>query len=185
MIITVSGPHGTGKSTYAAHLARELGLRHISAGLLFRKLAKERHMSLEEFGQLALKDPSIDRLVDEETMKEAEKGGVVVDGQLSGWVLKEIADMRIYLTAPDNVRLERIAERDSITAGEARKQTFHRESVQSERYRKHYGFKVEDWSIYHLVVDTSLVPKEDTAKILLTAALAVKARKTGRDSKKP
>ncbi|HEY4823120.1 MAG TPA: AAA family ATPase [Candidatus Bathyarchaeia archaeon] len=185
MIITVSGPHGTGKSTYAVHLARELGLRHISAGLLFRKLAKERHVSLEEFGQLALKDPSIDRLVDEETMKEAEKGGVVVDGQLSGWVLKEIADMRIYLTAPDNVRLERIAERDNITAGEARKQTFHRESVQSERYRKHYGFKVEDWSIYHLVVDTSLVPKEDTAKILLTAALAVKARKTGRDSKKP
>lgn len=185
MIITVSGPHGTGKSTYAAHLARELELRHVSAGLLFRKLAKERHMSLEEFGQLALKDPSIDRLVDEETMEEAEKGDVVVDGLLAGWVLKEVADLRIYLTAPDNVRLERIAKRDNITPEEARKQTLHRESVQSERYRKHYGFKVEDRSIYHLVVDTSLVPEEDTAKILLTAALAVKARKARRDSKKP
>ncbi len=185
MIVTVSGPHGTGKSTYAAHLARELGIRHVSAGTLFRKLARERHLSLEEFGQLALKDPSIDRLVDEETMREAEKGNVVVDGQLAGWVLKDVADLRIYLTAPDDVRMERIAKRDNVAPDEAREQTLRRESVQSERYRSHYGFKVEDRSIYHLVVDTSILPKEDTAKILLTAALAVKNRGTKEKSGKP
>ena len=89
MIVTVSGPHGTGKSTYAAQLAKALGLRHVSAGLVFRRLAKERDVSLEEFGKIALKDPAIDRLVDAETMKEAEVGEVVVDGQLAGWVLKE------------------------------------------------------------------------------------------------
>jgi len=38
---------------------------------LFRRLADEKHVSLEAFGQLALKDPAIDRQVDEETMKEA------------------------------------------------------------------------------------------------------------------
>src|SRR5215510_3330761 len=101
MIVTVSGLHGTGKSTYAAHIAKGLGLRHVSAGVLFRRIARERHVSLEVFGKEALEDPSIDRLIDEETMKEAELGDVVIDGQLAGWVLKEKSDLRIYLTAPD------------------------------------------------------------------------------------
>ncbi len=185
MIITVSGPHGTGKSTYAAHLSKELGLRHVSAGFLFRKLAKERHVSLKEFGWLALKDPAIDRRVDEETRKEAEKGDVVVDGQLAGWVLKDVADLCVYLTAPENVRMERIAKRDNITVEDAWRETLRRESLQRKRYMQHYRFHVEDRSIYHLLVDTSLFPKEDTAKVLLTAALAVKAAKRGKRSKKP
>ncbi len=185
MIITVSGPHGTGKSTYAAHLAKALGYRHISAGLLFRKLAKEKGLSLEEFGELALKDPAIDRNVDDETMEEAERGNVVVDGQLAGWVLKEVADLRIYLTAPDNVRLERIAKRDRVGLEEARKQTWLRESVQGERYRSHYGLRVEDRSIYHLIIDTSLLTMEETAKILLIAAKAVEERQREGVTRKP
>ena len=176
MIVTVSGPHGTGKSTYAAQLAKGLRLRHVSAGLLFRRIAKERGVTLEEFGRIALEDPSIDRLVDEETMKEADKGEVVLDGQLAGWVLKERADLRIYLTAPDDVRLERIAKRDHLELEAAKRETSLRESVQSERYKRHYGLKVEERSIYHLVLDTSLLPMEDTARILLTTALAVKTK---------
>ena len=127
---------------------------------------------------MAAADPSIDRLVDERTMMEAERGDVVVDGQLAGWVLKEISDLRILLTAPLVVRLERIAARDRISLEEARRQTLHREAVQAERYRKHYGFSVDDWSIYHLILDTSFGSIEDTAKILLAAALTAKNAKT-------
>ncbi len=176
MIVTVSGPHGTGKSTYAAQLAKTLRLRHVSAGLLFRRIAKERRLTLEEFGKAALDDPSIDRLIDEETMKEAEKGEVVVDGQLAGWVLKEKADLRIYLTAPDVVRVARIARRDGLGSEEAKLQTMHRERLQIERYRRHYGLNVEDKSVYHLILDTSILPMEDTGRILLMTARAVKAR---------
>jgi CMP/dCMP kinase len=180
LIVTVSGPHGSGKSTYAAKLAGALGLRHVSAGMLFRKLADERKVSLEKFQELAAADPSIDRLVDERTMEEAERGDVVVDGQLAGWVLKEISDLRVLLTAPLVLRLERIAARDRISLEEARRQTLHREGVQAERYRKHYGFSVDDWSIYHLILDTSFGSIEDTAKILLAAALTAKNAKIGK-----
>jgi CMP/dCMP kinase len=182
--VTVSGPHGSGKSTYAAKLAGALGLRHVSAGMLFRKLADERKVSLEKFQELAAADPSIDRLVDERTMEEAERGDVVVDGQLAGWVLKEISDLRVLLTAPLVVRLERIAARDRISLEEARRQTLHREGVQAERYRKHYGFSVDDWSIYHLILDTSFGSIEDTAKILLAAALTAKNAKIGKTPEK-
>jgi CMP/dCMP kinase len=177
--VTVSGPHGSGKSTYAAKLAGSLDLRHVSAGLMFRKLSEERKISLEKFQELAAGDPNIDRLVDERTMAEAERGDVVVDGQLAGWVLKEISDLRVLLTAPLVVRLERIAARDHISLEEARRQTLHREGVQAERYRKHYGFSVDDWSIYQIILDTSFGSIEDTAKILLAAALTAKNARIG------
>jgi len=180
LILTVSGPHGSGKSTYAARLADSLGLRHVSAGVLFRSLAEERKVSLEEFQEIAAADPTVDRLVDDRTMREAERGDIVVDGQLAGWVLKEVSDLRILLTAPLVVRLERIAARDRVSLEESRRLTFHRERVQAERYRKHYGFSVDDWSIYHLVLDTSFGSIEDIAKVLLDAALTAKhAKKTG------
>jgi cytidylate kinase len=147
---------------------------------MFRKLADERRVSLEKFQEMAAADPSIDRLVDERTMAEAERGDVVVDGQLAGWVLKEISDLRVLLTAPLVVRLERIAARDDISLEEARRQTLHREGVQAERYRKHYGFSVDDWSIYHLILDTSFGSIEDTAKILLAAAITAKNTKIGK-----
>ena len=186
MIITVSGPHGTGKSTYAARLAQALRIRHVSAGALFRRIAKEKKISLEELGKKALEDPSIDKLVDERTIAEAEKGNVVVDGQLAGWILRDRADLRIYLTAPEDVRLERIAKRDKVAFQEARVQTEQRESVQRERYSRHYGFEVEDRSIYHLVLDTSLGSIQDTAKILVSAAIMVRrAKKAHRKSTKP
>jgi CMP/dCMP kinase len=179
MIITVSGPHGTGKSTYAARLARALRIRHVSAGVLFRKIAKEKNLSLEELGKLALRDASIDRLVDERTIREAKAGDVVVDGQLAGWMLRERADLRIYLTAPESVRLERIAVRDRVSLRVARSQTRQRETVQRERYLHHYGFQVDDVSIYQLVLDTSLGSIRDIEKVLIDTSLMV--RKTAKN----
>ena len=176
MIVTVSGLHGTGKSTYAAQLAKGLKLRHVSAGVLFRRIAEDRRVSLEDFGNAALEDPTIDRLIDEETMKEAEQGDVVIDGQLAGWVLKEKSDLRIYLTAPNDVRLTRIARRDGLELDEAKRQTVQREKVQLERYRRHYGLNVEDKSIYHLILDTSILSIGETAKVLLVTARGVRSR---------
>lgn len=177
MIITVSGPHGTGKSTYAARLATAFKIRHVSAGTLFRKIAKERNLSLEELGKNALENSSIDKLVDERTVSQARSGNVVVDGQLAGWMLKDTADLRIYLTAPDRIRLARIAKRDEIDVGEAEAQTRQRELAQTERYLKHYGIRVDDRSIYHLVLDTSLGSIDDTARVLVTAAQMVRKGK--------
>ena len=174
MIVTVSGLHGTGKSTYAARLAKALGLRHVSAGVLFRKIAREKQMSLEELGRVALTDASIDRLIDERTIREAKTGNVVVDGQLAGWMLKNRADLRIYLTAPESVRLERIAARDKVALRVAQSQTRQRESVQRERYLHHYGFHVDDLSIYQLVLDTSLGSIKDIERVLADTAVMVK-----------
>ena len=166
-VITVSGPHGTGKSTYAKALAKALGLRYVCAGDLFRELAKERKMTLQDFSRLAAKDQSIDVIIDERTKDEARKGGVVIDAQLGAWMVKALATARVLLVAPDAVRFKRIAERDRTTVSEAEKETVLRESIQKERYRKYYGVDVGDLSIYDLRIDTSLHSIEETKSIII------------------
>jgi cytidylate kinase len=166
LVVTISGLHGTGKSTYAKAIAESFNLRHVSAGHLFRKLAEERNLSIEELTKLAGEDPSIDNLIDKKMMEEAERGDVVIDGQLAGWMAKDKANVKIFLTAPERVRIERIAGRDSITLKEAEAQTALRERLEKERYKKYYGIDIEDLSIYDLIVDTSLLPLEETVKTL-------------------
>lgn len=166
-VITVSGPHGTGKSTYAKSLADVLQLRYISAGELFRDLAKQQKLSLGELSSRAAEDPSIDRMLDERTKVEAKKGSVVIDAQLGAWMVKDLADVKVLLTARDDVRFRRIARRDHIELEDARKETEYREAVQKTRYKKYYGIDVDDLSIYDITIDTSLHTIEETKRIIL------------------
>ena len=169
LIITVSGPHGTGKSTYAKALAEALNLRYVSAGELFRDLAKQHKLSLEDFSRRAADDPSIDRMLDERTKAEAKKGGVVIDAQLGAWMVGDQVDVKVLLTAPDAVRFKRIAGRDGRDMTDAMRETENRESIQRHRYRKYYGIDVTDLSIYDLKIDTSLYPIDKTKAVIIDA----------------
>ena len=163
----MSGPHGTGKSTYAKGLAKALGLRYVSAGELFRQLAKEKKMSLEAFSNLAAKDPAIDKMIDERTKAEARKGSVVIDAQLGAWMAKDLSNVRLLLVAPDEIRFKRIAERDGTSLEHATRETMAREQIQKERYKKYYEIDVDDLSIYDLKIDTSQHPIDETASMIV------------------
>jgi cytidylate kinase len=176
-VITVSGPHGTGKSTYARALAEALGLRYVCAGELFRELAKERNLSLEAFSSLAAKDPAIDMLIDERTKTEAKKGGTVIDAQLGAWMLRDIADVKVLMVAPDEVRFKRIAERDRTSLESAKKETIAREEIQKQRYKKYYGIDVDDLSIYDIKIDTSPYSVEQTKSLVIKEVRNLLAKK--------
>ena len=167
LIITISGPHGTGKSTYARALAEALGLRYVYAGELFRDLARERGMSLEEFSRIAANAPAIDTLIDERTKAEAKQGRVVIDAQLSAWMVKDLADVKVLIVASDEERFRRIAEREGISVQEAEKQTIAREEIQKQRYKKYYGIDVNDLSIYDLKIDTGRYPLEKAKSVVI------------------
>jgi len=172
LVITVSGPHGTGKSTYARALAEALRLRYLSAGELFRGLAKQEKLSLQALSARAAQDPSIDRMLDERTKAEAKKGGVVIDAQLAPWMAGDLANVKVLLTAPNEIRFKRIAERDHVAIEDARRETEYREAVQQERYKKYYGVNVNDLSIYDITIDTSLQPIEETKKVVIESVRA-------------
>lgn len=166
LVIAISGLHGSGKSTYARAMAREFGLRLVSAGLLFRRIAERRGLTLEQLTEEAKNDLEIDRLIDKTTKQEAEEGNVVLDGQLSAWMSKENADVKIYFTAPDEVRFERIAKRDDISFDAAKKQTLMREEVQKERFMRLYGIDPIDLTIYDVIFDTSMQSIDENIKLL-------------------
>lgn len=72
-VVAVSGQAASGKTTVARKLASKLNYRFVSIGELFRKIAVERNVSLVELHRIAESDFSIDKAVDEESIREARK----------------------------------------------------------------------------------------------------------------
>ncbi len=171
-VITISGLHGTGKTSVANRIAEEFGLRIVSVGSLFRSLAKERGITLEEFSRIAEHDTKIDRMLDDRLKKEAEKGDVILDGQLSAWMAGDKADLRILLVAPLEIRYQRIADRDGISLQQATNQTSAREKSERTRYRKLYGINIADLSVYDLVLNTGKYNLEGVVNVLVGAIRA-------------
>ena len=64
MILAIGGPPGSGKTTVAERIAKDHGYALVSAGTMFRKMAADRKMSLEEFGRFATEHPEVDRALD-------------------------------------------------------------------------------------------------------------------------
>jgi len=165
LVITVSGYHGSGRSTHATKLAETFGLRFVSSGTIFRQLAKERGLSLEEMSKLTEEDSEIDREIDERAKEESKKPGVVIDATLAGWIAED-PDIRIFLLTSFEERIRRIADREDTSFDEAEKETVAREESEKERFREYYNFDLEDLSIYDVVLNTELFEEDATARIL-------------------
>lgn len=154
IVITVSGLAGSGTTTLCRNLARHYGFKHIYAGLIFRQMAKEMGMTLQEFQEYAELHPEIDREVDRRQIEAANEGNVVIEGRLAGWMVRE-ADLKIWLDAPLRVRVERVARREGKPYDVAFMETVEREKSNRKRYLNLYGIDIEDLSIYDLVINTS------------------------------
>lgn len=169
LVVTLSGLHGTGKSSVADRLAKEFNLRRVSAGQIFRKLAAEKGMDLEEFSAYAEENREVDRKLDTTLKTEAKKGNVILDGQLAGWMAGKNGDLKILLTAPLDVRVQRIADRDQTDFEDAKEETLIREKSEHARYKEYYGIDITDNSIYDLILNTAIYPLEGVVTILSTA----------------
>ncbi|MEM2022045.1 MAG: AAA family ATPase, partial [Zestosphaera sp.] len=155
VVITVSGMPGSGKSTLARRLSEYFSLRLVSAGGMFRSLATQKGLTLSELSRIAEADPLIDRRIDEMTVEEANKGCVVIDAHIAGWILKDLALLRIYLVAPTDVRVRRIAERDGKSYEEAFQEVKTREESESRRFKRYYGIDISDLSVFDLIINTA------------------------------
>ena len=156
MLITVSGPPGSGKSTNAAGLADRLGVEHLSGGDIFREMAAERDMTPVEFNEFAEEDPQFDRKLDRRLRETARTSDeLVLESRLAGWLAADHADFRFWFDAPLSVRAERIAEREEKPVDRARAETERREESERKRYRELYGIDVDDLSIYDAAYNTA------------------------------
>ncbi len=166
MIIIISGPPGSGKTTVARIVSQKLNYPLISSGDIFRSMAKEHNMTVEDFSKLAEKDYSFDKKIDErilEIMKRDEN--LVIDSRLAAWFAKKngIDAFKIFLNASRDKRLERINKREKTSM----QNLILREESEINRYKKIYGIDFRDLSIYDLVLDTdNLTPESIVDKIM-------------------
>jgi CMP/dCMP kinase len=177
MRITVSGLPGSGTTSLSRYLAERHGFDMISAGEVFRQLAREHNMELAEFGRLAEEDPSYDKMIDARQKEIAEtQDNIIVEGRLSGWMIPK-ADLKIWLYAPIRCRIKRIATRDDVADEKtAEALTLEREACEAGRYLSYYNIDINDLLIYHLVLDSERWNIEGLGNIVDTAISQLKPR---------
>ncbi|MCC6062070.1 MAG: AAA family ATPase [Desulfurococcales archaeon] len=171
IVIIIGGPPGSGKSTLAKKIAELFNLRYYSTGHFYRRMASERGIDPLELDKIAEKDPSIDHEVDALARSEAEKGDVVLDTHVGGWLLKDLSDLSIYVTASLETRARRVAERDKKSFEEALKEIISREQSMKKRFWEYYKVDINDLSVFDLVINTERI---DIDLMIEISAIAVK-----------
>ncbi|MFC6989251.1 (d)CMP kinase [Haloplanus sp. GCM10025708] len=169
LFVTVSGPPGCGATTLAAGLADAFDCAYVSGGDIFRELADERGVSLSQLIAKADEDDELDRALDRRLRRIAEKWGTsskpfVLESRLAGWLAGNRADLRIWLDAPEEVRVERTSNRVE-TEAEMRV----REVSEAGRYESYYGVDVDDRSFYDLCINTARWDADGVLDVVLTA----------------
>ena len=172
-VITIAGDLASGKGTVTNLLKEELGYEIYRNGEYFRKLAKEKGMSVTEFNKYVEDYPEIDIQI-ETSAKEyaAIHDNLIVDARLGWYVVPE--SFKIYLKVDIDEAAKRAfndpnrKETEKFnTIEEQKEDMLKRYTLENERYFNIYGVRKDDMSNYDLVLDTkNLTPIQVKEKII-------------------
>lgn len=192
MVITVGRQYGSGGREIGTMLAEKLGIAYYD-DMLLKEAAKESGLCEDLFRSFderpksflysVAMDPysfsmnhvmpkgSIEQqvyLATYDTIKKlADKGPCVLIGRCADYALKDRDDViNLFITAPLENRIERVARRNGITRDEA-KERIRRTDKSRASYYNYYSSK--DWGdakSYDLCIDSSLLGIEGTVELL-------------------
>ena len=192
MVITVGRQYGSGGREIGTMLAEKLGIAYYD-DMLLKEAAKESGLcedlfrSFDERPKSFLYSIAMDPysfsmnsvtargnieqqvyLATYETIKKlADKGPCVLIGRCADYALKDRQDViNIFITAPLDSRIERVARRNDISLDEA-KDRIKKTDKSRASYYNYYSSK--DWGeakSYDLCIDSSLLGIEGTVALL-------------------
>lgn len=180
LVIIVGGPGSSGSSTIAQMLSSHFNIRRIYAGDIFRKKAEEAgYDNFEDFLlSVVKKGYYLDNEIDEELVKIAKKGGVLMESKSFAMICKNIdlhCSVSIWLYANIHVRTLRRLERDGYKGIKRLSAYFKIRRDLKKRYRidksKYFALYRTDYSkpekYNDIVLDTSKLNAEETFNLIL------------------
>ncbi len=175
-IITIAGSLGSGKSSTAKAVAEALGFKHFSSGDLFRQIAAERGISLEEINLTAEIQQEIDHTVDgllQEMGRTQEN--LVIDSRMAWHWIPDSFKVFLFLdpeTSADRIFADiqsgKRKTEESTTLDEVRANIDRRFASEQKRYAALYGVNPTDPTHFDLVINT----KENDLQTVISKVLA-------------
>lgn len=168
LTIVISGPPGAGSSKTALTLAKKLGLKCFSTGDLFKSYSKQRkNRALDTWNRFG-KIRKFHQDLDEYQKEKAKKGNIVICGKLSIFLLKDLADFKVWIESPLKVRAKRIAKREDISMIRSIDQIKKREDIERRAWKRIYDFDYFDSKkLADLVIDSSENSVEEVVEEIL------------------
>lgn len=170
VVIAISGPPGSGSTTIAKKIAERLKLGYYSIGKTFKSYSKkeESEAALEVWEKFGKNKDFHEKLLDKGQIEKAKKGNIVICGKLSIFILKDLADYKIWIDAPLNVRARRTATRDGISFNQALNRIRKKERIERDFWKKIYKFDYFDQkSKANFVLDNSKLTVEKAVNKVL------------------
>lgn len=178
-IITISGTPGSGKSTVAKNLLKKYKAERVYVGGLWREIATQRNMTLEELNEYVIKHPEADIEMDEKSAAKArqlaKKSIVIVEGRAQFIFLPESiklfikADInetakRVWLQLKNDKHKERQNESHIKSLEEMVAKQKHRKAHDIKRFKKVYKKDYTDEKNYDFVLDTTKLSIEQAGQ---------------------
>ncbi len=168
--IAISGLPGAGSSTLGKALAKELNLSFFSPGDFFKSLSKEKKQTYAALDIWKTKEGSSEdfhKNLDSIQKEMGKKGNIVIVGKLSVFMLKDIADLKVWIKATLEKRAMMVSERDGISVEEAKDKLREREEIERTYFQKIYGIDyLEQEKMADLVFENEY-SKEESIKLFL------------------
>lgn len=169
--ILVCGPPVSGKTTLAEKISKYYKIKHYNTGDLLKEFARkygfmpggkdwwETPKGLR-FAEMRKKDSSIDRAFDKFIISLTRKGNCVLSSWTMPWLYKGKA-VRLWVSASEKVRAERMVERDKIKFSDALEKIKERDKKNYEIYKKIYGIEFgKDLEPFDIILHTDNLPAE-------------------------
>ncbi len=172
VVIAISGKPGAGTSTIAKMVAKRLEIDYFSPGQKFFKPSEKEddtNEALDLWRTERGKSKDFHQKIDDYQRELAKKGNVVICGKLSIWVLKDLADLKVWLDCDFEERVRRTSRRDKISLEESRRKLKEREEMEEKEWKRMYGFdRNSQKDMADVVVDTSNKDAEEVVEEILS-----------------
>jgi predicted cytidylate kinase len=170
--VVFNGDLGSGKTTVSVMLAERLGVRRVSIGDLYRRMAAEHGMTALQFNLHSELDDKVDHHIDQLQHDIAASGEcLVVDSRLAWYFFTDA--LKVHLITDPIVAARRVMARPGDVVEsyrsleDAGRELSGRSESERQRFLTRYGVDKTDLRNYHLVCDTTRAsPQQVVARII-------------------